>query len=132
MAYPVEARLDIAFQHPFRRVRLAEYVETLGHRIRCCTCWSEPIRVRVARRFRDGFQSEQVEGLHRPVTHRWDAEGPFLAVAFRDIHAPQGPWLVAAAAECLNGRCLLLWRFPRFMVNTRCPFPLILRHSSHS
>ena len=79
----------------------------------------EPVGVRVGSRLGDGVQGEQVEGLHRSVPHRRDAEGTPLAVALRDVHPPQRSGAVAPLSQVEHRLHLLLRGVPDVAVHTR-------------
>jgi hypothetical protein len=60
MADPVIARLDIAFEHPFRTSAVTQYCMALLYRVGGASLCSEPIGVRVRSLFSDGVHSEEV------------------------------------------------------------------------
>ena len=63
----IETAFDVAFQYPRRSCFLAQHGVALFDRIRRASLRPEPIGVPVRQAFRDRFQRQQVERLHRPV-----------------------------------------------------------------
>ena len=80
VADAVEAGFDVAFQDPLGANGVwpsaMKHCSMASAGDRSC---AEPVGVRIGGRFRDRVEGEQVEGLHRPVGHRGDAEGAHLA-----------------------------------------------------
>ena len=72
----VKTAFDIAFQNPFGRTFGSQYDEALLFTVRRGSFWPKPIGIPIRRGFRDGFQRQQVQSLHRPVFHRRNAERP--------------------------------------------------------
>jgi site-specific DNA recombinase len=60
MADLIETAFDIAFQNPFRRVRLAQHVEALLNGVSGGTFWAEAIGMMVCQGFSNRFQPLQV------------------------------------------------------------------------
>ncbi|MCY1368907.1 hypothetical protein D9M69_559190 [compost metagenome] len=84
----VEAALYVRLQNPMSRGLLGQADEQLTHRIRCRAFNTEAVAIRIARRFRDGRQSQQMKRRHGPVGHGRDAQGAFLSIRLGDEHTP--------------------------------------------
>ena len=70
----VKTAFDVRLQHPWGRGLLGEAAEQLAHGIGRRAISPKAVAVRVALRLHDGLQTQQVESLHRPVLHRWNAQ----------------------------------------------------------
>jgi hypothetical protein len=99
MADPVEAGFDIPLQDPSWSVPIAEQEMNLLDGIGTAAFQPKAIGMAIGQSFRDGIESEQVERLHGPVSHRGNAERTLLTVAFGNVHAPQGLRPVAVPAQ---------------------------------
>jgi hypothetical protein len=76
MTDPIEARLDVPFEYPFWRSAFCQRLEALFDRVCCGPFRAKAIGVGIGPNFRDGRESEQVEGLHRAVVHRGHPPSP--------------------------------------------------------
>lgn len=74
MADVVEAALDIAFQYPLGCIGTAQQDEAFLDRIRRGARHPEAIGVGIAHGLRHGSQTEQVQCLHRTVSHHRDSK----------------------------------------------------------
>jgi site-specific DNA recombinase len=130
VADPVEAGLDVAFQHPARAVLSGQCIETLADRVRTRPLLAEPIRVRIGGRFRHGVQGQQVEGLHSSVLHGGDAQRAQLPVRLGDIHPPERLRLVAALLQAVYRLPLISRSGPGDLIHAGGALALVLGHSS--
>jgi hypothetical protein len=132
MADVLEASTNVALENPLRGIRMGQHDETLSDGIRRGALRPEPIRVRVARRFRDGSESEQVQCLHRSVTHRGDVQGALSrAVRFVDVDAPQREGFVAPLLQRFDGPRFLLRCIPDDAVHSWGLLAFVFRHSTN-
>ena len=125
-----KAGANVALENPLGECFLASDREALFDRIGGRTLGAKPVGVRVAGRFGDGIQREQVEGLHRAVD-MVGIRGRAASVLLRDVHAPQRlarDSRVAGAARWPSAFC---WVVPGDAVHPGRAFALVLRHSSH-
>ena len=127
----VEATLDVTFKYPLRATAHCERYEALLLRVRRGTSGSESVGVPIRRGFRDGFQREQVECLHRPVPHRRNTQRPHLAVALRDEHPSQGTWLVTPPPERQHSFGFGVRRGPSLPVHARRLASVVLGDPPH-
>src|SRR6266700_3223562 len=65
----VETAFDIAFQYPLRGNVSCHDGKTVFHRIGSGPPWPKSIGVGTGRRFRDGVQCQQIQGLHSSTFH---------------------------------------------------------------
>jgi hypothetical protein len=91
----------------------------------------KPVGVRVRQRLGDGVQTQQLQGLHRPIPHRRNPQAAEFAIRFSDIDTTQRLRPIAPLPERADGRGFLFRGLPGDSVDTGGPFPLVLRHSSH-
>ncbi len=131
MRASVEARTDIAFEHPLRPVFLTESNEAGFHCIRRTATSPNSVGVRISRRFGDRVKGQQVEGLHRPVMHGRIRERASSAIALGNGHAPSWQGMVSSLGKRLDGFCFLFWRVPDCSINARGSFASVFRHSPH-
>jgi site-specific DNA recombinase len=82
----VEARLDIALQHPL--IRVARQKVRLGDRVVRAPARTEPIRARLEVRLGNGFKPQLQRRLDHSVGHRGNSEWPqfLLVTGFRYVH----------------------------------------------
>ena len=88
MRNSVKAGTDIAFEYPLCPVVSTQCDETGFHRVCCRATPAEPIRIGVRRGFGDWIEGQQVQGLHSPISHGRNREGPSGTIALGDVHTP--------------------------------------------
>jgi hypothetical protein len=111
MADSIKASFDVPFENPLWTVPMAQQGMDLVQGIGTAAFQSKAIGMAVGLRFRDGIESEQVEGLHRPVGHRGNPEAAQFAVALRYVHPAERLRLVTVPTQgAESGR---LGNYPR-------------------
>jgi hypothetical protein len=105
--------------------------EALPNGIRRGSLGAESIGVRIALRFRNGIESQQVQSLHGSILHRGNRKGAKASrtAVLRNVDAPKRLGSVTPVPQGCDGACFLLWRVPDDSVDTRCPFAIVARHS---
>src|SRR3974377_688840 len=107
MAQAAEAALNIAFEHPDRRVAFGQRTKALTNGVSAGPAFPKPVGVTVPDRLRNGFESQRVERLHGAVPQGGNAQGPQLAVLFRNVVSAQGKRPITTTFQVLHC-CILL------------------------
>lgn len=131
VANSVEAGFDIAFKYPLCAVSSGQCITALFHGVCTAPFLAKPIRIGVCEGFRDGFQCQQVQGLHRSVFHRGDTEGAHLPIGLWDVHPSERAWLITASFQLMDGTLFLRRVVPDHAVHPRRVLALVFRHSSY-
>ncbi len=127
----IEAAPNIALQHPLRRIFPAQVMVTLRNGIGRTSARSETIGVGIGGRFRDGFQCQQVKGLHGAVFHRGNPQRSQFPIGFRDMDTAQRLRLITAPPQRSNRFEFRRRSSPYLPVHSWRAFAFIFRHSSH-
>ena len=96
--------------------------------------WSvqpKAVGIGVSRRFRDGFQRQQIQRLHGAVFHRGNSQRPLFSVGLRDINPPQGLRSISSTLQRSDGLDLAAGSCQTCPVDPRRVLTLIFRHSFH-
>src|ERR1700685_4292436 len=91
----IKTRFYIPFQNPLCRSLSYQHVEALRNGIGGAALGSKPVRVRIRESFRDRFQCEELQGLHRSVAQGGNPQRSEFAVLLRNINSPRRLWAVA-------------------------------------
>src|ERR1700730_17205423 len=108
MRNSIETAFYVAFEYPLRRLEVSQCGEALFYGVSRRSLWSEAVRVRVRCGFRYGIEGQQVQGLHSPALHDWNAQSTFLAVFLGYRDSPQGLGMVIPLPERVDGVDLLV------------------------
>ena len=131
----VETTFDVTFQNPLRSVRFGQQAETTRYGIVAGAVGSKSVGIWVGGRFVDGFEAQQVQGLHRTDAHHGDAQRPLLAIGFGNVDTAHGLRPVSASSEARHGRPFGLWGAPlsswKDTVNTGRSFARVFCHPPH-
>ena len=113
---------------------MRQHREALPNGIRRGSLGAKSIGVRIALRFRNRIETQQVQSLHGSIMHRGNRQGTQAtrATVFRNVDAPKRLGAVAPLPQVCHGACFLLRRVPDDSIDTRRPFTLVARHSLDS
>jgi hypothetical protein len=131
MRNPVEAGAYIPLQDPLGAVVFAKRDKAGFNRVCGRAGRPEPVGVRVSSRLGNRVQGQQVQSLHRSVSHGRDGEGPLSAIALWNVDTSQRLRTVSSLPERVHRRYLLFWRGPGFPIDARSSFASVFCHSPH-